>query len=323
MSGPLALVTGGTGFVGSHLVDELLASGYRVRVPVRATSDRRWLDGKPVDLHPVDLVSGDLGPLVAGVDVTFHLAGLTRGSPRQLQRVNVDVTRRLVDALTSDPGHRLVFCSSQAAAGPGSMDRPRRWEDPAEPTTPYGRSKLAAEEVIQRTGPSIESTAIRAVAVYGPRDPDTLPFFRMAQRGWVITPGLRRRMVQLVHVQDLARAFRLAAEAPRTVGRTYFVGHPEAATWSQVVAAAGRAVGRRTRALPVPSAGIVLAGAVVGAVAGARAGSLDLRRARDLVQRAWTCEVEPAVRELNWSPRYGLVSGFQHTADWYREWRWR
>lgn len=309
--------------MGSHLVDELLASGYRVRVPVRGTSDRRWLEGKPVDLHPVDLVTGDLRPLVAGVDVTFHLAGLTRGSPRQLQRVNVDVTRRLVEALTSDPGHRLVFCSSQAAAGPGSMDRPRHSEDPAGPTTPYGRSKLAAEEIIWRRGPSIQATVIRAVAVYGPRDPDTLPFFRMAQRGWVMTPGLRRRRVQLVHVQDLAMAFRLAAEAPRAAGRTYFVGHPEAATWSQVVEAAGRAVGRRARALPVPSPGIVLAGAVVGAVTGARSGSLDLRRARDLVQRAWTCEVEPAVRELDWSPRYDLGSGFRHTADWYREWGWR
>jgi dihydroflavonol-4-reductase len=268
-------------------------------------------------------VSGDLGPLVAGVDVTFHLAGLTRGSPGELQRVNVEATRRLVDALAPDPGHRLVFCSSQAAAGPGSMDRPRRPEDPPDPTTPYGRSKLAAEEVIRRSGSSTRATVIRAVAVYGPRDPDTLPFFRMAQRGWVITPGLRRRRVQLVHVQDLARAFRLAGEAPRTAGRTYFVGHPEAATWAQVVTAAGRAVGRRARALPVPSAGIVLAGAVVGAVAGARAGSLDLRRARDLVQRAWTCEVAPALRELDWSPRYDLGSGFRHTADWYREWGWR
>lgn len=316
-----ALVTGGTGFVGSHIVDELLDAGYRVRVPVRRTSDTGWLKGKDVERVEADLTAGDLTALVDGVDATFHVAGLTRGPESALMDVNVGATRRLVAALRDRPGHRFVLCSSQAAAGPGAPGRPRRAEDEPAPSTGYGRSKLAAERVVAAE-PGLRWTVIRATAVYGPRDRDTLPFFRMARRGIVVVPGVRRREVQMIHARDLAGAFRLAAESDAAVGRLYFAGHPERVAWSRVARAMGRAVGRRVVVVPVPSAGLRAMGAVLGALPGDRAGRLDSRRARDLVERAWTCDVEPAARDFGWRPVHDVEKGFSNTADWYAERGW-
>lgn len=317
-----ALVTGGTGFVGSHVVDELLEHGYRVRVAVRATSDLRWLEGKAVELVEADLVTGDLGGLVGDTDVTFHLAGVTRGDARRMERANVQATQRLVDALEARaPGSRVVFCSSLAAVGTASLDRPLSGGDAPAPVNDYGRSKLAAERALLRAE-AITSTILRPGGIYGPRDRDTLPFFQMAAKGLVVTPGLRRRQVQLVHCRDVARACRLAAEADLAAGRAYFVNHPELLEWPRIAEAMRRAVDRRALAIPMPSPLLRAAGLVSGLLGGQRPGRLDHRRARDMAARAWTADVEPAIRELGWRPIYDIDEGFTDTARWYREAGW-
>jgi nucleoside-diphosphate-sugar epimerase len=166
-------------------------------------------------------------------------------------------------------------------------------------------------------------SVLRPVAVYGPRDEDTLPYFQMASRGVIVVPGVRERMAQLVHARDVARALLAAVECPGAVGRTYFIGHPDPVGWDRLAGAIGEAVGRRPLRLRVPS--FVLRGA--GAVAelfgsGWKPGQLDRRRARDLSERYWTCRVDRAMDELSWKPEYDVVKGFSDTAGWYREVGW-
>jgi nucleoside-diphosphate-sugar epimerase len=319
-----ALVTGGSGFVGSHVVDALLSAGYRVRCLVRATSRLRWLEGKPVELVQADLRDDEFAEAVAGVDTVIHCAGLTRGSRRALFAANCDGTRALLDACVASGGRmRFVFCSSQAAAGPGALQRPREVEDPPEPTSEYGRSKLAAEVEVLRRSDRLEVVVLRPVAVYGPRDEDTLSYFRMAARGVFLIPGLRRRLVQLVHVRDVAAVLRRAAERPAVVGNTYFVAHPETIDWSELAAALGQAVGRRLVTLRLPTPLLWSAGTAAELLGGGRRpGQLDLRRARDLSRRAWTCHVDRTMKDLDWEPRCGILDGFRHTAEWYREQGW-
>jgi dihydroflavonol-4-reductase len=319
-----ALVTGGTGFVGSHVVDTLLEAGYRVRCLVRATSRLRWLEGKPVELFEADLRGGNLAGAVAGVDRVIHCAGLTRGSRRALFATNYEGTRSLLDAcVASGVRLRFLFCSSQAAAGPGAVQRAREPEDAPAPTSDYGRSKLAAEQEVLKRSAQLDVVVLRPVCVYGPRDEDTLPLVRMATRGVIVVPGLRRRLIQVVHVRDVAEALRRAAERREAVGNTYFVAHPTVIDWRQLSTALDRAVGRRLIRLRLPSPLLWPMGAAGELLGGQRrAGRLDLRRARDLSQRAWTCRVDRTMEDLDWEPRYDIVKGVRDTAAWYREEGW-
>ncbi|MGD2152048.1 MAG: NAD-dependent epimerase/dehydratase family protein [Gemmatimonadales bacterium] len=322
--GKTVLVTGGTGFVGSHAADVLIEAGWRVRCTVRTTSDRRWLKGKPVEPVDVDLREGGLEEAVAGIDAVVHCAGLTRGSRGALYAANRDVTAALADACV-ETGRRIrfVYCSSQAAAGPSSIWRPRELEEPPRPASDYGRSKLAGEVEALRRSEALQVVVVRPAAVYGPRDEDTLPYFRMAARGVVLVPGLFTRLVQIVHVRDVARALLLAVERPEAVGRTYFVAHPEVITWRQLAAALGRAVGRRATRLHLPAWLVQAAGVVAGLVGGGRRpGRLDRRRAWELTRRAWTCRVTDTVEGLHWMPEYDAERGLRATAEWYREAGW-
>ena len=318
-----ALVTGGTGFVGIHVVDVLLEAGYRVRCTVRKSSRLRWLEGKPVELVELDLVEGDASDAVADVSAVFHFAGLTRGSGRELNAANYEATRALVAACASAARERrVVFCSSQAAAGPSLQGERRREEDPPLPTTDYGRSKLAAERaVLEAEG--VEPVVLRPAAVYGPRDEDTLPYFKMAAHGVIVIPGIRERVVQIVHARDVAQAALAAVESPGAAGGTFFVAHPDALTWRELAQAIARAVGRRVLPVRVPSPVLRAVGGLASALGAARRpGQLDLRRARDLSELDWTCSVERAQEVLGWSPEYGAEPGLRDTADWYRSQGW-
>jgi dihydroflavonol-4-reductase len=317
------LVTGGTGFVGSHVVDALLEAGLRPRCMVRATSNLRWLEGKQLELIETDLRSGQLGPLVDETDAIIHCAGLTRGSRDALMSANRDGTRALVEAcLATGRRIRFVLCSSQAAAGPSGLDRPRQESDLPAPTSTYGESKLAAEESVLHSADDLDVVILRPVAVYGPRDEDTLTFFKLAARGIIVVPGFRKRLVQLVHVSDLASALLKALELPETSGRTYFIAHPQILDWDRLAAVMREAVRRNAVTARVPTVALRMIGSVAGLLSGSRAGRIDRRKAGDMSERAWTCSVDRALDELDWSPTYDARGGFRDTADWYRQEGW-
>jgi nucleoside-diphosphate-sugar epimerase len=318
------LVTGGTGFVGSHVVDALLDAGWQVRCTVRATSNLRWMEGKDVELVVADMRdAAGVKRAVEGIDALFHCAGLTRGSRDELFAANEAGTRTLLDACSRNSrGVRFVYCSSQAAAGPGTLERPREEDDDPAPTSDYGRSKLAGEEATLEYAEKLDVVIMRPVAVYGPRDEDTLPYFEMALKGVVVVPGVRRRLIQLVHVQDVAAALVLAAENERAIGRTYFVGHPEILDWRRLASVIAQAVGRRTVRLRVPSPVLKIAGLGAQIIGSGKPGQLDRRRAGDMSERAWTCRVTRLFSELNCEPKYDSEMGLQLTADWYREAGW-
>nr|NIP80739.1 NAD-dependent epimerase/dehydratase family protein [Gemmatimonadota bacterium]NIQ55904.1 NAD-dependent epimerase/dehydratase family protein [Gemmatimonadota bacterium]NIU79040.1 NAD-dependent epimerase/dehydratase family protein [Gammaproteobacteria bacterium]NIX45654.1 NAD-dependent epimerase/dehydratase family protein [Gemmatimonadota bacterium]NIY09955.1 NAD-dependent epimerase/dehydratase family protein [Gemmatimonadota bacterium] len=217
------LITGATGFVGSHLVEALARRGEGARALVRRTSDVSLLARYGIEPVVGDIDDFDsLRTALGDADTVLHLAAATRAlDDDTFFRVNARGTRRLVDAMVADGGgRRLVYLSSLAAVGP-SGGRPVRPDDEPRPLTAYGRSKLEGErEVRDRTG--LEGVVLRPPAVYGPRDRDLLTFFRLARRGVLPTVGPPGREVQLIHAADLASAL-LAAARARGVCGTYHV----------------------------------------------------------------------------------------------------
>jgi len=320
---PLALVTGASGFVGSHLVEELLDSGWRVRCLVRATSSLQWLPSGRVELARGDVTdAAALGDAVRGVAIVFHLAGVTSASRADdYRRVNVYGTRLVCDAITTrNPDAPVVLCSSLAAAGPALEGRPLTEADPARPITAYGASKLEAERVLEASG--VFHAIVRPPAVYGPRDRDVLAAFRLAARGIAVRVGPRDQWLSMIYVADLVRG--LLGAATHGVGRgTYYVSGGQY-PWDEIVRNIGVAVDCPVRVVRVPRP-IVYAAALADRAAARVTGSKPLLtpdRVRDLAQHDWRCDDTRARRELDYTPAVSLADGMQRTAQWYREEGW-
>ncbi|MBI2940258.1 MAG: NAD-dependent epimerase/dehydratase family protein [Chloroflexi bacterium] len=321
-----SLVTGANGFLGSHLVETLLAAGDDVRCLTRRSSDRRWLDGLPVEYAWGDVTDPDSSQAATrGVDRVFHLAGLTKAlHPRQFFAVNAGGTANVLVAAadrTSPP--RVVVVSSLAAIGPAPSDQPPTEETPGRPITPYGESKLAAEKVAAQYRDRLPLTIVRPPTIYGRRDPETLPFYRLAKWGLRVVVGGDRRL-SLVEATDVARALLLVANAPSAIGRTYFVANHEPVSLDRLLVLIALAVGTRTVRLPVPAGLIVAAGALNGQIARARGRPhmFDRDKARDIVARHWVCDARRIQQELDFAPMVPLAEGICRVAEWYRQVGW-
>ena len=326
--GGIALVTGGHGFLGSHLVDLLLEEGYAVRCLLRPGRDAASLFGDRGGR--VEAVRGDLRradgleDAVAGAALVFHLAGLTfaRG-PAEYFAVNAAGTRRFAEAVgRAAPGcRRFLYVSSQAAAGPSTDGRAVTEDAPPNPLTHYGKSKLAGERVLEEALGPVPFTVVRPPAIYGPRDEAILPFFQAAS--WGVAPGLegRGRRFNLLHARDVAEGMLAAARAPAAAGRCYFLSDGRGYGYPELRRALESAFGRPSRRIPLPDGLVTLAAALAEEVA-VLAGAVPLfgrQKAIELKQRWWLCSGERAARELSWRPRIPLERGFLETAAWYAE----
>jgi dihydroflavonol-4-reductase len=319
---PGALVTGATGFVGSHLVEALVARGTRVRCFARAASNRRWLPPN------VEVATGSLDdpatlvPAVEGIDVVYHLAALTSARrPADYDDTNHRGVLRLLEVMAAHaPRARLVFCSSLAAAGPARSGRPLTEADAPAPVGPYGVSKSRAEAAI--AGAKRDAVIVRPPAVYGPRDKDVLVGFRLAAHGMAIRTGPPRQQLAFIHVRDLAQGLVRAGETPRAAG-VYFVNGGNH-SWEELIAAIGCAVGRQPVIVPLPAAVVRTAGFIAGSFTRYIGGRpfLTRERAWDLLQPNWTCDDTRARTELAYRPNVTLEEGMRETAAWYRGQGW-
>ncbi len=327
MAGLKILLTGATGFVGSHVVERLARLGNRPRALVRRTSNTRLLQQVGADVVVGALGDPDtLRRAVAGVDVVVHLAALTHArSVDEYDQVNAAGTRNLAYAArTADPRpRRFVYLSSLAAAGPSTDGQPVGPNHKPRPLTAYGRSKLAGEAAAREADGEVEVLILRAPAVYGPRDREILRFFRLASFGILPIPAGPPRRLQLVHVSDLADAIVRAAQGPAT-GGLFHIAEPAVYTWEEVARLIGKAVGRRARLVRVPAA-VISAAAGVAESTGRLFGTSSLfnrDKVRELLAPGWLCETETAQRELGFVAQVSLAGGLEQTASWYRENGW-
>jgi len=323
-----ALVTGANGFIGSHLVEALVARGDEVRALLRPTSDRRWLEGLDYAAVIGDLDdTSALEAAAAGVDVVYHVAGVTKArDDRDFMRVNARGTANVAAACSAqETPPRLVYVSSQAAAGPcGSGAGASREDEECLPITDYGQSKLDGERALAEYAAKLPYVILRPSAIYGPRDAEMFLFFKFLSHGVEPAFGRAARYVSLCYISDIVAALLLASEVDRARGQTYFVAHDEVWDWHRLSQAAAAALGVKARRVRMPEA--VLFGAatiaeLTAAVRG-RAATLNRQKARDLVQRRWVCDISKAKDELGFAPAVGFEAGARRTASWYREQGW-
>jgi dihydroflavonol-4-reductase len=324
----ISVVTGGSGFVGSHLVDLLISKGHQVKCIVRETSSLKWLENKDVEIIKCGLFDKDaLKEILKDVNYLFHVAGVVKSKKVDgYYKGNVETTRNLLDTLVQvNPKiERVLIVSSQTACGPSINQVAVTEETKPNPITTYGKSKLAQEELSKEYFNRLPITIVRPPAVYGPRDTEIYLVFKTYKQGLMTIVGFDKKEVSLVHVTDLVEGIYLAATNQNSNGETYFISSKEFYNWPQVAEVIKKSMGKGAIKIRFPHALVytVAAFAQFFAMFSSKPATMNLEKAKDFVQKYWTCDISKAEKELGYSQKVSLEEGMKQTIDWYKENKW-
>jgi dihydroflavonol-4-reductase len=322
------LVTGATGFTGSHLARRLVECGDEVRALIRAPERHQDLRDDGIGVVEGDLRDGAaLERAVSGVDVVYHVAAVYRQAgigPETYRAVNALAVRELVRRAAAAGVRRVVHCSTVGVHG--DVENPPANEDaPLRPGDLYQVTKLEGERLARETGSQlgIEVTVVRPSGIYGPGDRRLLKLFRGVARRRFVTLGNGGIYYHLTYIDDLVEGFRLCATHPRAAGRTYILAGGEVTTLNELVGlvAEGAGVPRPSGHLPVWP--FWLAGALCESVCvPLRIEPPIYRRRVDFFTKSRAFDISRARGEIGYAPRVGLREGIARTLEWYREHGW-
>jgi 2-alkyl-3-oxoalkanoate reductase len=324
------LVTGGSGFLGSHIIEQLSQAGRPVRALVRRSSDTTFLRTLP----NVELVDGaiddqkSLERAVSGASAVVHSAGLVKArNLEEFMRVNARGTENLLEACLPHASslRRFVQVSSIAVGGPSdAYGNPVAVDATPRPVTDYGRSKLLAERAALAKKDQLKITVIRPPAIYGPRDREILAFFKSIKMGVLPLLGSPQSKLSMTFGPDCARACVAAIDADVPSGSIFAIDDGAVHTMAELIAEAESAIGKRAfLRVPLPRR-VVLGAAFLSESYGKltnRAMMLTRDKCNELFDQ-WVCDGEGARRDLKWSPSVSFSQGVKQTVDWYRAAGW-
>ena len=294
----IVALTGGTGFLGGHVVNRLIGAGHQVQALARKPQVAR--DG-------VTWIAGDLenpGDLFAGADAVVHVAGVVSADAATFDKGNRQGTETMLAAARAANVRRFVHISSLATREPQLSN--------------YGASKRAAEDAVVAS--PLDWSIVRPPAIYGPGDTDNLELFRLAKRRIMPLPPKGR--LSVIHADDLARL--IVAMAEHAPARAFYEaddGQPGGWSHKGYARMIGVAVGRNPVTLALPKVALNLGAALDGMLRGHRA-KLTRDRVAYMTHPDWVIDASKRPPAELWVPEISTADGLQATADWYRAQGW-
>lgn len=323
------LVTGGSGFLGSHVAEQLSAEGHTVVALVRKTSNVKFLK----TLKGLELAYGDvedrasIAAAAKGADAVVHSAGIVKAkTPEEFHAVNVVGTENALSAVKeAAPGiKRFVFVASLAAVGPSEDGRPVS-PDLRNPVTHYGRSKRAAEDAVLAEKGNLPVVSLRPPMIYGPRDPESFAFFQAVSRRVLPKNGTGENTLSVIYASDAASACIKAITADIPSGNRYFIDDGKIYVWNDMLADIESALGKKAfLRFGVPSFALkaaALASETTGKLTG-KAVMLTRDKVNELLAPHWVCDSTDTRRDLGWTPLVDWREGTRRAVEWYRANGW-
>jgi nucleoside-diphosphate-sugar epimerase len=320
------LITGASGFVGSHLVEEALRRGLDVYAGIRKTSSRQYLTDHRI--HFVELDFSDKTQLSSTIrqnqfDFIIHNAGVTAApKDEDFWLVNFEYVKNLTEAIDNIPVRKFLFISSLASYGPASqhdLSDFLKEEDTPNPINVYGKAKLAAERHLTSL-PDLPYIIIRPTAVYGPRNEEFVPVFKSLK--WHIEGylGFGRQHLSFVHVSDLSIIV-LDAVLSEQERKAYFLSDGKYYSQKEFYAAILKYLKSWTIKITVPIGLIRLIASILEKTIGSsgKFPTLNMEKVKILESRNWKCDVEPLREDFNYSPKYDLEKGMEDTINWFKQ----
>ncbi len=320
------MVTGATGFIGSHLIESLLQDGWKVRCLIRETSSRRFLGHDGIELSIGTLDDKDsLRRSLRGVNTVFHLAGRINGKNREdFFKTNQQGTKNLLEAAKENAEilDQFILVSSLAAAGPSPDGHLLNEDETAHPISIYGESKLAAEREAEQFIDDFPITILRPPAVYGPRDTETLRLIKLASYRLRCIPGGDKNIFSALHVADMVNALLLASRSSDRRFRIFFIGDGKEYTWRDAFSIIREILAKSSFVITLPW-GLSLATIKILAQFFPRSpAGFYLDKINEMNHKYWVCNTGRAQAELGFTPRYDLKEGLRDTIRWYRTEGW-
>ena len=330
-----ALVTGASGFIGSHLIEELGTLGFDVHALMRASSKSQNLEGLKFRSFEGDLSDEkSLKKAVKGMDYVFHLAGaISARNEEEFFESNAKGTQRLARA-TADSGARLsrfVFVSSLAAAGPAYSLKPRTEADPEKPVSDYGKSKLAGERELLKYKENFPISIIRPPIVYGPKDKGVYSLVKTITRNLMpILPGSGpggKRYYSSIHVRDLCKGIvQAAVVSPAKVpsGEAFFMAADGVHTYEEFLGTIAECLDRDPLRFRVPKIAVKAAawGMTGATLITRKTFPLTLDKLNEIFQDYWICSNSKAKKMLGFAPELDLTAGMSDAIRWYKRQKW-
>jgi len=322
--GPV-LLTGATGFLGSHLLEALQDVGAQITCLVRPSSDAGHLEanGLRVVRAAMDTPSDALREAVSGHATVLHVAGAVRALDYgSFVKANAEVTQVLAQACidAAVPPQRLVLVSSVGATGPAPAGQALTEAHPPGERTDYGRSKWEGEQRLLAFQDQLHCVIVRPTAIFGPRDKEMLAVLKLASLGWLPAFAGPRQIYNLAHVDDVVQGTLRACSAEVPSGSCFLIGGPDEPTAAELASLLGRVLERPVRLLPLPRSLLwVVAGISELAAALLRKPAMLNRQKIPELTGSWALDLSRSEQQLGFRPQMGLESGLVGTVAWYRE----
>ena len=322
-----ALVTGANGFIGSHLVRELLKRGYEVNCLVRHTSDLSSLDGLPVSSFVGNVLEPQtLAAPIKEVDYVYHLAAELMATEQDVfEQAIVTGTTNMLNAAKKYAGKtlkRFLYVSSQSAAGPGKDVVPIDETAVRRPISWYGEAKKKAEDVVHSFAKDMPVTMVRPALVYGEREKDVNRFYGPVKLRLQPKLGSQPKYLVVVYVGDLVRGIADAAESGQTLDQVYFLNHPQVVTAKDTIRVMARAM-EKSRGLmfPLPLLLVRLFAPFFELIHEftRQRPWMTRDKAREFSQRFWVASSAKAGKDFGWKAQFDLLSGMKITIKKFLE----